>query len=89
MGKTVRATEPLAFSLQIWPRAQLTQEEVEVSVTESILPILSSGKHPPAVIGTHTVQEPITGKYEERNYDTNLYLSIVFSGLCLQNNPAF
>lgn len=36
----------------------------------------------------HTLsnKQPITWKYEERNCDTDLYLSIVFSGVCLQNN---
>lgn len=41
MGKTIRATEPLAFSFQIWPRIQLIQKEVAVSIAESILQILS------------------------------------------------
>lgn len=36
MGKTVRPAEQLAFSLQIWPRAQLIQKEVEVSVAEPV-----------------------------------------------------
>lgn len=63
MGKTVRPTEPLAFSFQIWPRTQLQKEvSVSISITESTLPVLSCGKHltePSAqdfVIGTHTVQ---------------------------------